>query len=308
LNDELLLGGLQDQLQLLVAGHTHPGQTRTENQDNYLICDFANDSGVVRRSGSSPDPARVQLTAGEKGALLMVADGMGGAAAGRLASNLACTFVLAELRESWQEDRVTTPSQFAFRLRAAIERANHNIHEHAGRNPAFKGMGTTTTAVGVLKDFLYIAQVGDSRAYLVRNGFANQLTHDQSYVQRMVDAGAMSVEEAERSAHGNMLLQALGSQATVEVDLTYQPVRRGDVVVMCTDGLHRIVRPEEIAAAVRSGEAPDELCAGLVALANERGGPDNVTVVAARFEGSALRDPGPDDVVTRRLFEITDRE
>jgi protein phosphatase len=308
LSDELSLGGLQDQLHLLVAGHTHPGQSRTENQDNYLITDFVDRNGVVLRSGGAGNSTGAQMSTGGKGVVLMVADGMGGAAAGRLASNLACTFVLAELRETWQQDRLNTPRQFAYRLREAVERANHNIFEHAQRNPAYSGMGTTTTAVGLFEDYLYIAHVGDSRAYLVRNGMATQLTHDQSYVQRMVDAGAMTVEDAELSAHGNMLLQALGSQRTVQVDLTYQPVRKGDFVLVCSDGLHRLVRPHEIAAVARRVDSPAELCAELIILANERGGPDNGTVVAARLEGGALRDPGPDDVVARRQFEIVDNE
>jgi PPM family protein phosphatase len=308
LSDELSLGGLQDQLHLLVAGHTHPGQSRTENQDNYLIADFADGNGILLRSAGGGNSAGAEMPTGAKGALLMVADGMGGAAAGRLASNLACTFVVAELREGWQQDRLTTPRQFAFRLREAVEKANHNIYEHAQRNPACSGMGTTTTAVGVFEDYLYIAHVGDSRAYLVRNGTATQLTHDQSYVQRMVDAGAMTLEDAELSAHGNMLLQALGSQRTVEVDLTYQPVRRGDLVLICSDGLHRMVRPHEIAAAARGANSPADLCAELITLTNERGAPDNVTVVAARLEGAALRVPSPDDVVTRRPFQIVDND
>jgi protein phosphatase len=308
LSEELGLGGLQDQMRLLVAGRTHPGQARTENQDNYLICDFSDDDCVVLRSGGVGTIAGVQLASGEKGALLMVADGMGGAAAGRLASNLACTFVLAELRESWQHDKVNTARQFAFRLREAVERTNHSIYEHASRNPLFKGMGTTVTAVGVFEEFFYIAHVGDSRAYLIRNRAATQLTHDQSYVQQMVDAGAMTIEEAEHSAHGNMLLQALGSKETVAVDLTYQAARRGDLVVICSDGLHRLVRPQEIAEAAAPAASPADLCAELIALANERGGPDNVTVVAARLDGGNLREPGLDDVVARRPFEFAQTE
>jgi protein phosphatase len=304
--EELSLEGLQHELVLLVAGRTHPGCSRTENQDNFLISDFAESGGVLLRSGAAESSDAVQLQPGEKGALLLVADGMGGAASGRLASGLACTFVLTELREGWTEDRLNTPRQFATRLRAAVERANHNIYQHAARNPASKGMGTTVTAVGVFEDHLYIAQVGDSRAYLVRNGIAAQLTHDQSYVQRMVDAGAMTREEAERSAHGSMLLQALGSQESVEVDLTYQPVRRGDVLIVCSDGLHRLVPAPEMASVAQQLPSPAHMCAELVQLALERGAPDNVTVLAARLDGGSLREPDRDDAVTRRLFLLSD--
>src|SRR5690606_35299385 len=116
---------------------------------------------------------------------------------------------------------------------------------------------------------------------LVRSGVASQLTRDQSLVQQMLDTGAITAEAAEQSAHGNVILQALGVEPTVTVDLTYLEMRQGDFLLLCSDGLHRMVRPEEMAAAVgRLGE-PAAVCEDLVQLANERGGPDNITAVAA---------------------------
>jgi protein phosphatase len=294
-----------------VAGRTHPGQRRSENQDNFLIGDLTGADDAVLLRGDTSGAAGgggARLTTAERGALLVVADGMGGAAAGRLASGLVCTFVLTELQESWSVDRDNTPRRFAFRLREAVERANARIHQHAQRHPECLGMGSTATIAGLLDGFLYLAQVGDSRGYLVRSGFTTQITRDQSLVQQMLDAGAITVEAAEQSAHGNVILQALGVEPKVAVDLTYLEVRRGDFLLLCSDGLHRMVRPEEIAAAVGRLADPDAVCEELVALANERGGPDNITAVAALFAGSGLQEPRADDVVRHTAFEFPDSE
>jgi PPM family protein phosphatase len=154
----------------------------------------------------------------------------------------------------------------------------------------------------VLDGYAYLAQVGDSRGYLVRNGTCTQLTRDQSMVQALVDAGTMTEEEAERSDRRNVILQALGTKAHVDVDLTFQALRRGDVLVLCSDGLTRVVRADEIAAHVRDVQDPQQSCDALVALANERGAPDNVTVVIARLGGDGLQPPMPDDHVGRRVY------
>jgi PPM family protein phosphatase len=294
-----------------VAGQTHAGQRRSENQDNFVICDLAADDGAVvlrPQAATDGDALAATLSLGENGALLLVADGMGGAAGGRLASGLACSFVLAELQEGWSAGEQRTARRFAFRLREAVEKANRRIHEHARRNPECAGMGTTATVAGVLSGSVYIAQVGDSRAYLIRGGRATQLTRDQSLVQQMIDAGALTPEEAERSAHGNVILQALGVEPIVAVELTSQQLRRGDAILLCSDGLHRVVRPNEIADAVGRLAEPELVCAELVALANSRGGPDNVTVVVARLDGAGLASPQPWDDVGGNPVELPQAE
>lgn len=291
------------------AGATHPGQRRTENQDNFLISDLsAAENPVTLRPAATPAGAdgEARIEVGAHGALLVVADGMGGAAAGRLASGLACTFVLAELQEGWRGEAQPTARRFARRVGEAVEKANGRIWHHAQRHADTTGMGSTITAAGVLQDVVYIAQVGDSRAYLVREGAITQLTRDQSLVQQMVDAGAMTPEDAERSTQGNIILQALGVKPTVEVDVTSQQLRRGDCLILCSDGLHRVVRPDEMVAAVVRLQAPHRICDFLVALANERGGPDNVTVVCALLEGSGLADPQPGDLVSRSPYRWSD--
>jgi len=274
---------------LNLAGRSHPGMRRSENQDHFLIADLTPaDGGLLVRPGTGPDATDVtaRLSVGERGVLLLVADGMGGAAAGRLASGLASTFIFADLQEGWQEEPEPAPERFTARLRRAVENANRRIQQHALRNPECTGMGTTATVAGVLGARLYLAQVGDSRAYLLREGRAVQLTRDQSLVQQMVDAGAMTVEEAERSTHGNVILQALGVEPQVEVAMSEQDLTPGDVLLLCSDGLYRVVRPDELPEMVGDGVDPARACEQLVALANERGAPDNVTVIVARLESA----------------------
>jgi len=171
-----------------------------------------------------------------------------------------------------------------------------------------RGMGTTTTAVGVLGDHVYLAQVGDSRAYLIRGGRAYQLTKDQSLMQRLVEAGELTEEEAARSERRNIILQALGPDPKVKVDLTHQEIRRGDVLVLCSDGLSGQVKKEEIAEIVNSERDLQAACDRLIALANQRGGPDNITVITARFDGEGLRSAGGEGEVGHQLYPLIDTE
>jgi len=279
----------QDGAVLNLAGRSDAGQRRSENQDHFLIADLTPPEGglLVRPgAGAAASDVAARLSVGERGALLLVADGMGGAAAGRLASGLASTFIFADLQEGWQEEPEPGPERFTARLKQAVENANRRIQQHALRNPECTGMGTTATVAGVLGTRVFLAQVGDSRAYLLRDGQAVQLTRDQSLVQQMVDAGAMTLEEAERSSHGNVILQALGVEPEVKVAMTDHELHPGDVLLLCSDGLYRVVRPDELPAVVGDGFDPGGACERLVTLANERGAPDNVTVIVARLESA----------------------
>jgi serine/threonine protein phosphatase PrpC len=167
-------------------------------------------------------------------------------------------------------------------------------------------MGTTATAAGVLGTSLIMAQVGDSRAYLIRNGDAVQLTRDQSLTQRLVEAGEMTEEEAERSARRNIILQALGPEPNVIVELTVQELRENDALVLCSDGLTGNVRGDEIAKVVTAHPEPADACSALIAMANDRGGPDNITVAIARFTGDALDAPGQDSEPSYQVYELDD--
>ncbi len=261
---------------------TDVGHTRDHNEDTYLVADLVHGDPI------DFDGTPKELAADAHGLLLLVADGMGGAASGELASGMAGEVVLSALRASWQSDGALSEEAFAAALREATETANARIHQYAKDNPEHRGMGTTATLAGLYRDRIFVAQVGDSRAYLVRGGEARQLTKDQSLMQRLVEAGELTQEEADASDRRNIILQALGPDAHVTVDLTHQQVRSGDTLILCSDGLSGLVRADEIARFVTEIDSVDVVCRRLVDKANERGGPDNITVIAARFDGIGL--------------------
>lgn len=293
---------MSGQLRLRVCGMTHPGRVRSENQDRFVAAD-------LEARGAILDGGEEEVRPGPRGVLLVVADGMGGEAAGGLASEIAVDRILDRMVEGAQDGEATLsiqgdPRHFAGRLKRAVEEANLFIHRHAEENPAFRGMGTTVTAAGVLQDELFLAQVGDSRAYLVREGETVQLTRDQSLLQHLLDSGQITEEEAERSERRNVILQALGPSPTVSVDLTVQRLRRGDALVLCSDGLSGLVRREEIGRLVAEDRNLEEVCTELIDLANGRGGPDNVTVLLARFEGPGFLDPNDGDRMGHQSFPV----
>jgi len=286
-----------------VFGKTDLGRTRDHNEDRFLVADLT-------RKTASLQPDMRQHDIGPRGTLFVVADGMGGAAAGELASEMATDTIYAHLLKTWNDEDEVTPQRFAYRLKEAVEVANASIHAHAKAHPEVRGMGTTTTAAGVLNDHLYLTQVGDSRAYLIRGGKAYQITKDQSLMQRLVEAGELTEEEAAQSERRNIILQALGPDPKVKVDLTHQEVRRGDILVLCSDGLSGQVKKDEIAQIVSTTPDLSAACDKLIALANERGGPDNITVVIARFDGDGLRssNPGLADDVGHQVYPLIDTE
>jgi protein phosphatase len=193
-------------------------------------------------------------------------------------------------------------------MKEAVELANQRIYLYAREHPDVRGMGTTVTAAGVFGDELYLTQIGDSRGYLVRNGVTFQLTRDQSLTQRLVDAGELTEEEAEQSERRNIILQALGPDPRVKVDLSHQRLRRGDTLILCSDGLSGLVRREEFAQMVERSPDLPTLCSSLIDLANERGGPDNVTVVAVRFEGDGLPAADSGDGAGYQVYHVQDPE
>jgi serine/threonine protein phosphatase PrpC len=280
-----------------VYGCSDVGRTRDHNEDAFVVADLANAAPLPLQDESTETP-------GDHGAMFMVADGMGGAAAGEIASSMAVDVVLRELQLSWIGAAHPDADAFAQALLAATSTANERIHAFARDHPEYRGMGTTATIAGVLGDTLYIAQVGDSRAYLVRSGVARQITKDQSLMQRLIEAGEITAEEAEVSERRNIILQALGPEAVVKVDITHQQLRRGDTLVLCSDGLSGLVRDHEIAQAVMEDRDLRAVCLRLIAEANSRGGPDNITVVAAQFDGPGLSDAEESDQVGHQTFPV----
>ncbi|MCU0306304.1 MAG: Stp1/IreP family PP2C-type Ser/Thr phosphatase [Thermoleophilia bacterium] len=241
-----------------LAELSHVGRVRAENQDRDLV---------------APP-------------LIAVADGMGGHQGGEVAADMA----VAAMRSIGGE-----PSPEA--LREALERANRDIREAAADDPSRAGMGTTATAGIVGEGRLHLAHVGDSRAYLVRDGQMAQLTADHSIVAELVRSGSLTPEEASRHPSRNVITRALGAEREVKVDTTEQELEPGDVVLLCTDGLTGYVPDSEILRIVSTSPALREAAAELVAQANTAGGGDNVTVVLARVdavteEATTLPDPG----------------
>ena len=284
---------------LHVFAHSDVGRTREHNEDAFVVADLA------RGEPLSFDHLRTER-ASHRGTLFMVADGMGGAAAGEIASEMAVEVVLQQMRRRWRDGSTVEPVAFVGTLKAAAEVANATIHHYAADHPELRGMGTTATIAGLLGDTLYIAQVGDSRAYLVRDGVAIQITKDQSLMQKLIEAGEITVEEAEMSDRRNIILQALGPEPHVKIDLTHQTVRRDDILVLCSDGLSGLVKAEQIARAVTEEANPELAAERLVDLANSSGGPDNITVVIARFGGTGLESAAPVDEVGHRVFDSPD--
>ena len=281
-----------------VFGKTDLGRTRDHNEDTFLVADLSTGNASLQ-----PEVRNHQI--GPRGSLFMVADGMGGAAAGELASAMAADVIHRHMATAWAHEGNTAASRFAFRMREAVELANAEIYGYAREHPEVRGMGTTVTAAGIFGNDLYLAQIGDSRAYLIRGSEAIQLTKDQSLMQRLVDAGELTEVEAEQSERRNIILQALGPDPRVKVDLTHQPVRRGDTLILCSDGLSGLVRREEFAGLAQQHRDPQALCAALIDLANERGGPDNITVITARFEGEGLPEAAGEDGVGYQSYRIS---
>lgn len=280
---------------LSVSGHTDVGMHRSGNEDAFLIADLT--TGNV---GLGPDVQTHQI--GARGSLLVVSDGMGGAVAGEIASELAV--------ETIKESLMEMPGDFNApdKLKMAAEIANERIWSHARENPELTGMGATLTAVLVHSTVAYIAQVGDSRAYLIRGNRIKQITKDQSLAQMLIDSGAITPDQA-HSVPQNVIMQALGTQPTVKVAMSAVQLCRNDHILLCSDGLSgEMPDPEEIAARIKEYEDLTSLCHSLIETANERGGKDNITVVVARFDGEALHSTSESATITGSFLAITTDE
>jgi protein phosphatase len=284
-----------------VFGRTDVGQARDHNEDSFLVAD------LTRRNASLQPEVRSH-DIGPRGSLLVVADGMGGAAAGEIASDMAVDTIYTHMTEQWGNDQEVSEQRFAYRLKEAVELANQHIHEFAKSHVEHRGMGTTTTAAGIFGDALYLTQVGDSRGYLIRKGRITQITKDQSLMQRLVDAGELTAEEAAVSERRNIILQALGPDPHVKVDLTRQELRRNDVLVMCSDGLSGPVTNEDILRIVTQNTDLVAACKELIELANSRGGPDNITCIVSRFGGDGLSTSDGNEPVGHQVYPLLDTE
>lgn len=247
-----------------VVGKSDIGCIRTNNEDNF---------GFDARFG-----------------IYVVCDGMGGQAAGEVASKLAVDTVLDYFRDAARTGVFATHgrdfsdiSSRGNHLASAVQLANGMIYEAAGHTRDHAGMGSTIAAVIVENNFYSVCHVGDSRVYLMRKGEIKQLTNDHSLVMEQVRRGLMTLEEAEKSEMQNIIIRALGSEPTVEPDLDDFVAQHGDTLLLASDGLTKLVRAAELLKLVQSAPSMDHAVDAMIQAAKNQGGDDNITVLLIRF-------------------------
>lgn len=239
-------------LNLQAAGRTDVGQVRTSNEDAFGYC----------------------VEAG----VFALCDGMGGAAAGEIASRIAVDTLIERLcAADSHENRKKV-------LEAAIAAANHRVHSRAETDAALHGMGTTLVALAIGGDRALIGNVGDSRCYLFRHGRLTRQTHDHSLVDEQVRLGQLTPDEAEHSPLRNVITRAIGTQVSVAADIAELGLKSGDILMLCSDGLTKELSDDRIAGMMADAGDLDDLCARLIDAAKAAGGHDNITAVVVRAE------------------------
>jgi len=254
-------------MQIDVAGTTHVGLKRKDNEDSYLLL--------------------------KEEALFCVADGMGGHSCGEIASHIAIEELGEFFKLTSRDEEATWPFKMdrtqnydENRLATAIKLANARIYERANSENKYKGMGTTIATVHFAANQVYIAHVGDSRVYSFRSGVLTQLTEDHSLLNDYLKAGRLTVEQVEAFPHKNVIVRALGMKDTVEIDtLRFDPIE-GDLFLLCSDGLSGMVPDLQIQKILSKANGLESTCARLIDSANSAGGGDNVTCVLARYHAS----------------------
>jgi serine/threonine protein phosphatase PrpC len=271
-------------------GLTDVGRKRRHNEDAYLLD-------------------------AERG-LFVVADGMGGHAAGEVASRITVESIQEYIAATEEEHESSWPFGFnsrvsveGNRLTTAVEKANEKVMRAVQNRPELKGMGTTVVAALFDADRATLVHVGDSRAYLFRDGELRRLTDDHSWVQEQVNAGILSEDEAKSHPLKNVVTRALGGAAHVSVDLIEVPVRPGDRFLLCSDGLTGMVPDEDLFAHFRSDELIEKTVRQLIDTANDRGGVDNITAIVVEVLGDAAgKDGGPAGAESIRRHAVTSGE
>jgi PPM family protein phosphatase len=272
------------------------GRVRRGNEDNFLVLDLSSQKTWTGTDGSESPEELKKLDLGVQGLVLVVSDGMGGALAGDVASRMAVDSVREMLMGSEAENGCDPEIPLVDCLKNATVYANLAIHLRSQEDSRCAGMGATFTGAAVKGDILDLVQVGDSRGYIIRKEQIRLATKDQSLVQQLVDVGQISEAEAETHMFRNVILQALGAQNDVTPVTGKIRLRRGDILLLCSDGLSGKLRSEDIQNILASNPDLNAACDELIAEANNRGGEDNITVVLARFIGDDLEEPTNDRV------------
>ena len=273
-----------NEIRYVAVGMTDVGQVREHNEDNFLAVDLAAD-----KRGTSGEALSGQVR--QRGLSLVVADGMGGAAAGEVASQLAVDTLNGEFKNADLGGTVRSEPDVISLLETAINKANELIFRQAAENKDQQGMGTTLTASVILGDSLYLSQVGDSRGYLLRKGKLVQMTRDQSLIGQLIEEGTLTEEQAEKIGGKNIILQALGVEESLKIDSKRYDILRGDTLMLCSDGLTGMATDAVIEQILNEKTDLKTAAKALIDAANAGGGKDNITVIVARFEGEGLREP-----------------
>ena len=272
------------------------GRVRRGNEDNFLVLDLTNDRTWIGSDEKEGPTDFQKFELGQKGLVLVVSDGMGGALAGDVASRMAVDSVREMLLGDDPDGGCDEDAPLVECLKNATVYANLAIHLRSQEDARCAGMGATFTGAAVKDHYLDLVQVGDSRAYIIRKEQIRLATKDQSLVQQLVDVGQISEAEAETHMFRNVILQALGAQSEVTPATGRLALRRGDILLLCSDGLSGKLKAEDIQQIVTSNGDLHVACGALIDLANERGGEDNITVVLARFLGDDLEEPVSDRI------------
>jgi protein phosphatase len=287
-----------------LGARSHPGHHRPNNEDHFLVTRIGRTLETLITSLPAGDvPARSE----EVNYVMIVADGMGGHAAGEIASRLAISALISLALDvpDWilkvDEDHAR---EIKRRSRKRFQRIGAMLVERGRRDPALSGMGTTLTVARSLGRDLLIAHVGDSRAYLLRGGGLHRLTRDHTYAQLLVDTGQLAPEDVADSRHRHVLTNALGgSSEDVRVDTDLLRLNDGDRLLLCSDGLTDLVDDETITKILRNATRSSEACERLVQRALDNGGRDNVTVIVAAYrlpeEVAQTKEPGGDQAGTQ---------
>ncbi len=281
---------------------SHVGRVRKGNEDNYLMLNIANSKTWMSSQDAGEfvvESQNFEITA--DGVILAVSDGMGGALAGEVASQMAVETVCQSFIDENDPDKTLSPDNhqksLVGKLYDATVYANHLIHRQGRTDPQYQGMGATFTGVGITPEGVDLVQVGDSRVYLVRNRQIYQITKDQSLVQQLIDAGQIQPEEAETHTLKNVILQALGAQGEIfPVSARLIPCQ-DDILLICSDGLSNKIEGKEMKKIIEENVRQLEMAAAeLVKIANENGGEDNITLIIAKLTGDELPEPFDEEV------------
>ena len=263
-------------MKISVMAATDTGRVRDHNEDDYVAL------------GGKESPPGVD-------ALLVVADGMGGHAAGEVASKMTVDGIVQSLNDQGKESSKLEGNAFGVFLGKVLEDVNQDVWQAAQEDDK-RGMGTTCTLVAIRGDQLFLAHIGDSRAYLLRDGELHQISKDHSWVEDAVDQGVITREEARVHPNRNVITRAIGLDQQPQIDTYVMPLADGDLLLLCSDGLNSMI-PDEDIHRILTSSGPEDVCQALIDAANNHGGHDNTTVVTALLGDALSAGPSTQDTL-----------